>query len=225
MHTTLIKKYKYIIIAALGVLAAYVLVMAGVELRLSELRLQTQLIITEHETQLATIAEITARNGADATTERMIRDCTIAERTRFDELLVRLDSGLSRVELTELERLFGRCGNFFAERKAVMVARLAREIEIYEEFVRQLGNLTGADESETYQVPEWKELASLEQKQSELFSELVSQQDLIISNLLSGKSPDSEEITTVLQNVSQIQETLVVTNKQATALRTTLVSL
>lgn len=218
-------KIKYALALLLGIALVFFLVSFAVNERLSDLQLETKVLISEQETLLATIAETTARNGADEMTETIIKDCSIAERTRFDELLSTLNSGLNRAQLTELERLFGRCGNFFAERKSVMVSRLQREIEIYETFVNQLSNLSGEDEAIEYKVAEWKNLSELEAKQSDLFSKLVLLQDQIITELLSGSTPDSEEIATILQQVKETQETLVVTKSQATDIRSILVSL
>ena len=139
-----------------GIALVYFIVSAAVNERLSDLQLETKILISEQETLLASIAEITARNGADKVTEQIIVDCSTTERIRFDELLGSLNRGLNRSELTELERLFGRCGNFFSQRKSVMVSRFQREVEIYETFVLQLSSLSGNDEIGPHNVSGWK---------------------------------------------------------------------
>jgi hypothetical protein len=187
--------------------------------RLEDVHQETKLLIADQTGLLSTIAETTARNGADAITERIIRDCSLTERTTFDDLLGKLNSGLSRQQLIELERLFGRCGNFYAERKAVMVARFEREIEIYELLVTQLSAVSESDVSEQYAVANWRELMELERKQSELFSELVRTQDSIISALLDGKTAQSQEIKTILTDAQQIQGSLLVAAQQAAVVR------
>lgn len=206
-------------------LIGYYIVTLAVNERLSDLQLQTEVLIAEQATRLSSIAEATARNGADAITEQIIKDCSLTERNRFDDLLGRLNRGLSGTELAELERLFGRCGSFYSARKAVMVARLQREYEVYLNYVRQLENLSGQSQSERYNLSGWEQLASLELKQSELFSELVRDQDEIISTLLSGKAPSSPEITSILERVQATQGTLFVTNAQAGEVRSELISL
>ena len=90
--------------------------------KLEDLKSTLEVQITEQRALLSTIAETTARNGADEVTERVITDCALDERAQFDELLGKLDTGLNRTELVILERLFGRCGSFYSERKSVMVA-------------------------------------------------------------------------------------------------------
>lgn len=219
------KNFKPVLALLLGIVLVIFIVSFVVNQRLSELQQETKLLISEQETLLAAIAVTTARNGADEITERIIKDCSGSERNQFDQLLGGLNNGLTRSQLVELERLFGRCGNFFAERKSVMVSRLEREIEIYETFVNQLSNLTDTDNLEEYKVSEWKELSELETRQSELFSELVAVQDEIITLLLKGEAPGSEEVTLVLREATEIQETLIVTEAQATNIRSTLVSL
>tara|TARA_B100000508_G_scaffold120126_2_gene101111 strand:- start:12591 stop:13274 length:684 start_codon:yes stop_codon:yes gene_type:complete len=204
---------------------AYLFASNIVDSAFSDLEKNTRAQIADQETLLAAITETTARNGADAVTESIVRDCSLKERTAFDDLLGRLNDGLYQSELIELERLFGRCGSFFAERKSVMVARLAREIEIFEAYVQQLAILEGESVLADYQVEQWKELSAAEQNQSELFTKLVRKQDEIISTLLSGKAASSEEILAILQEVREIQETLVVVNQQASNLRSQLVSL
>ncbi len=224
---TLNRKSGSIIVVALIIvlLGGYFAIKFAVNERLHELQLETQVLIQEQKTLLTSIAEITSRNGADELTERIIKDCSISERVRFDELLASLDRGLARAQLSELERLFGRCGSFYAERKAIMVSRMLREYEVLEILVTQLSNLTGNDASVDYHLAEWKELSDLEMKQSDLFSSLVTLQDKIISSLLSGNGASSEEIAKILQEVKTIQQTLAVTNSQAAAVRSQLMPL
>lgn len=209
-------------ILAIG--SVYFLVHTLAENRFQNLESQTRVLISQQQAILATIAETTARNGADSVTERIVRDCSLSERSAFDTLLGDLDSGLSQTELVELERLFGRCGGFYSERKSVMVSRLVREIEVYQTYVNQLQTLLESDVADEFQIPQWNKLAQEEQKQSDLFSQLVTKQDQIISTLLTGKSADSTEIEEILREVNEIQGTLVVTNKQVANTRAELTS-
>jgi hypothetical protein len=225
MNTQTTSKMKLVAAFVFGVALIYILVGTLTENRFRELELQTRLLISQQESVLATIAETTARNGADSVTERIVRDCPIDERSSFDTLLGNLNNGLSQSQLVELERLFGRCGGFYSERKSVMVSRLAREIEVYEAYVSQLGVVLNQDMSSEFKTAQWNKLAEEEQKQSELFSQLVVEQDSIISTLLTGKSASSDEIIEILRQVKEIQDTLVVTNKQISNIRSELISL
>ncbi len=216
---------KYIFIGALMFVFVYALTAGIVDSRLNEYKETLTGQIAEQETLLAAIAETIARGGADTITESIIRDCTLSERASFDDLLGRLNSSLSYSQLVELERLFGRCASFFSERKSVMSARFAREIEVYENHVIQLSAIDGNDLSEKYSVDSWHALAAEEQKQNELFTELVQLQEEIIKTLLEGSSIDSTEIVDILTRVSEVQGILAVSSQQAAAIRSELVSL
>lgn len=226
MNTTeTIKKHSLL----LGIVAVVLLSIAisayVVKERLEDLTSVTKVQLAEQKTLLLTIAETTARNGADSVTELIVRDCPIDDRSRFDILLGNLNSGLSAAELNELEQLFGVCGGFYAERKAVMVSRLARETEIYESYVRQLEVLTGKDESTEQQLEEWKTLVEGEQTQSVLFTEMVRSQKEIIDALIEGNSSDSEEIANILNEVRETREALLLTKTQTDELRSELTAL
>jgi hypothetical protein len=210
----------------LTALAVFVLVMlfarGMIQARFDDLRSTMTSQIAEQQRLLSTIAEITARNGADTITETIVRDCTVTERSDFDTLLGRLDTGLTFAELNKLERLFGRCGTFYAARKSVMVARMEREVEIYESYVSQLASISSKKDIEGYQIEQWKALVNEEKKQSELFSKLVTLQDKIIRTLLTGKQSSSPEIRTILNEVKEVQETHAVSSTQASDIRATL---
>jgi hypothetical protein len=217
------KKQKTMITLLAGIVTAvvivYVVSLQVTNARLEQLSSHTETTLAEQQTLLVAIAEATARNGADSVTESVIKDCPANERNQFDDLLSNLNHGLSNTELTTLERLFGRCGAFYAQRKAVMVSRLAREIEVYEYYVEQLSLITGNDQSEIYSIEEWQTLVAEEQKISSLFAELVSLQDEIITSLLAGNSSQSDELSAILLKANEVQETLVVANTQAGMMR------
>lgn len=216
---------KTVLLGAFVLLAfAYVGGILIAKERVSSLRTVLMVQAADQRALLNTIAETTARNGADVVTEAIVKDCSVSERTAFDALLSRLDSGLGQSELVTLERLFGRCGSFYAERKSVMVARLDREVEIYKNYVQQLETIGGAD-IDSYNVPLWEELAKDEKRQSEVFSSLVSQQDQIISTLMSGRLATSEEVLKILAQVKTSQQELADSNASAAQKRAQLISL
>ncbi|MCA9360566.1 hypothetical protein KC730_01600, partial [Candidatus Kaiserbacteria bacterium] len=164
--------------------------------------------------------------GADAVTESIVKDCSINERLQFEELLGKLDSKLSQAQLVELERLFGRCGAFFSERKSVMVAKLVREVEILNNYVTQLNViLNDENDSDEFLLETWTELAIEEKKRSDQLAELVQLQDKIITALLNGKSVQSTEILGIMQTVKEVQENLTLSNIKATEARAKLITL
>lgn len=222
------KKHKTlnrVLAGFLCVVVLYTLATVLMQLRLKNLREQIVLQISKQQTLLVGVAETTARNGADVVTESIIKDCSVVERTEFDDLLGRLDKGLSKTELVKLESLFSRCGSFYAERKSLMVSRLAREVEVYITHVEQLETLSNNSVFETYKIDAWKQLVEQERTQSEFFSSLVTRQDTIISTLMSGSRADSVEMKAVLKKAQETQESLIATNRQAAGTRATLIPL
>jgi len=195
-----------------------------VEKKLNDLESRIQVMTSDQKALLTTIAETTARNGADQITESIVRDCTTSERSRFDTLLGRLNSGLSKSELSELSRLYDRCGTFYAERKSVMVARLSREIEVYESYVQQLKTVSDKKTVASYSVERWKELAEAEKRQSNAFTNLAQLQGTIISLLNDGKSPTSKEVNDTLTKVKEQQQILAVANTEASEIRKSLLN-
>lgn len=180
---------------------------------------------SEQRVLLVGIAETTARNGADAVTEAVVKDCSTTERDRFDKQLGRLDAGLSRAELVELDALFSSCGSFFAERKSLMVARMKREFDLYESYTEQLEVLRATELDKESKVEEWRALVELEARQNELFTSLVTLQGRIIDELLAGNTINSPEMTEILAEVREVRENLTLAGTQASSVRSEVLSL
>ncbi len=216
---------KNLLALIFGAVLLYLLVTVMVDQRLQDHEYNVRLLIADQESTLIAIAETTARNGADAVTESIVQDCNITEREEFDSLLGRLNSGLARSELQTLERLFGRCGSFYSDRKTVMVSRLAREIEVFESYVSLLSLISGKDIAPEMKVAEWQALAAEERQQSELFAQLVRIQDEIITLLLAGESTASPGMEEVLRSARETQEGLLYASKQSQRIRAELIPL
>jgi hypothetical protein len=222
--TVLPKKLQIAGLVVLVVVSSYIAGEYIAATRVAAARATLESTIEQQRVTLETLSEITARNGGDEVTDLIIKDCSVEERKAFDALLGRLDSGLAHVELETLDRLFGRCGYFFAHRKSIMVARLEREVALYKTFVSQLETITGSSMQDEYMVNNWTMLVDNENKQRELFMNLVLLQDQIIATLLQGKFTTSNEIQTILNEVKETQATLATTNTQTADLRAILVT-
>ncbi|MEY2664976.1 MAG: hypothetical protein RLZZ480_81 [Candidatus Parcubacteria bacterium] len=216
IHTNRYSKAAYVVLL---IIVAYVAALFIARVRLETFREQAQAAVTEQQAVLVEIAEITGRNGGDESADVIVHDCAVDERVAFDDLLGRLNDGLSQSDLTKLDRLFGRCGTFHAERKALMVARLERELEVFTTFVDGLAALTVEDEQKKYMLATWRELVEEEKKQSALYTSLVTEQDKIITTLLSGKRAESAEMKAVLEEARETRESLLMSNQQAAILR------
>jgi hypothetical protein len=170
--------------------------------------------IAKQELVLATIADLTKRNEADEITERIVVDCSPTERQRFETLLDKLSSSITRTELTELDSLFFVCGRYFADKKSVMAARLAREVSVYEEYISLRSRILSTNDELTERVSLWQRVADDELTSAADFTRLVELQRDIIMALMAGKSRDSEEITNTPRNVTEIKNNMTVRVQQ-----------
>lgn len=175
-------------------------------------------LVNEKSAHLAELALITDRNGADEIAERIIADCT--RREEYESYLIRLGS-LSKQELVTMQNLFENCGSFYAERKALMVSRLAHEYESYAEYVALLAELRDVTVQKSNQEI-FSEIVTLETERSTLLTEQAVIQEDIITHLISGKTAQSIEVTTLVQEAQQIAELLTVQDKRVDVLRASL---
>ncbi|MFM2339450.1 MAG: hypothetical protein RLZZ360_86 [Candidatus Parcubacteria bacterium] len=181
--------------------------------------------IAEQELVLATIADLTKRNEADEITERIVVDCQPTERQRFEVLLDKLSASISKPELSELDRLFFACGRYFADKKSVMAARLAREVTVYDEYITLRSRILETEDEKTNRVALWQRIAEDELTMAADFTQLVELQGDIILALLAGKSRDSEEIMNTLKSVTDLKNNMTVRMQQIETTRRELQSL
>lgn len=203
----------------------YLMVTNLVDSRFNEIESATRAQADAQHEVLVDLAESIKKNEADDVVKKLVRDCSASEREEFEGLLNRLDDNLGEQELTKLQSLFGRCGSFYADRKLVMVSRLEREVEAYEAYADQLSVVTNTDQASKLGIEEWNSLLDIEIKRAELFSRLAPLQESIIIALQNGRSPDSPEITEILQEVTEVKELLFVVSKQTEKLRAELLPL
>ncbi len=190
--------------------------------RLDEARSAALVDIADQRTVMQSLSEVMARGGADTITEAVIKDCEPAERQRFDALLGKLSATISRAELVELSRLFDRCAYFYARQKAVMAARLTREVDVYKLLIDRLKRLEPTADPATFSETVWDELAKLEREQSRYFNDLVSIQGKIISAMVNGAQATSPELDALRKEAGEAQEMLTFNAIQMNEQRTSL---
>jgi hypothetical protein len=186
---------------------------------LTNTNLALDTLVAEQEVVLITIADLVKQSAADEITERIIVDCSGTERQEFDSLLNKLSVTISRVELESLDKLFLKCGRFYADRKSVMAARLLREVSVYKSLItlqQQTGTL---DEVALSRVARWQQIAEAELDIAKNFTKLVDLQGDIILTLLAGKDRTSPEITTTLEAVKETRDAMTVQTKQTENIR------
>ena len=168
---------------------------------------ELKLLIAEQAATLVAIAEVTDRDGADAVVSRLVKDCELEDRARFDTLLGRL-AQLQRAEQVEVQQLFDACGDFYAERKAVMVARLKREYEVYADYITLLSIADTRKDFPSYPTQQWSELVELEQQRSDISTQLVAIQGDLIDALLDGVLVGSAEMIAKITVAQELKDNL-----------------
>lgn len=170
--------------------------------------------IAEQEKVLVKITDLIQQNGADETLSKIITDCSSDERQQFDTLLGGLSAHVSGNQLTTLNTLFYKCGSFYAVRRAVMAARLQREVAIYADYVALQDELLSKATTSNTRVNQWLQLAAVELNLAEDFNHLVKLQGDIIAALMSGKTKNSPEITGTLTEVATTRDDMTILSKQ-----------
>lgn len=218
------KETKYILFGLLGAGFLFFLVSLYVHVQESEYVSLVELRIAKQEAVLIAIAEVTDRDGADAVVSSVLKDCSTEDRQQFDQMLGSL-AMLKGAELVKVNQLFSACGNFYAERKAMMVARFVREFEVYQDYVELRTLVDSRTLTITYPVESWLELVGLEQRRSDLFSELVQIQGEIITTLLDDVSIDSERMQKSVVRAQEVKDTISYTGAKIDTLRDAIVGL
>lgn len=218
------KETKYILFGLLGAGFLFFLVSLYVHVQESEYVSLVELRIAKQEAVLIAIAEVTDRDGADAVVSSVLKDCSTEDRQQFDQMLGSL-AMLKGAELVKVNQLFSACGNFYAERKAMMVARFVREFEVYQDYVELRTLVDSRTLTITYPVESWLELVGLEQRRSDLFSELVQIQGEIITTLLDNVSIDSERMQKSVVRAQEVKDTISYTGAKIDTLRDAIVGL
>ena len=208
MHFLPQSKKKIILLFSVGMFICLLCASLYIKQKQSQIVALTELKIAEQETTLSSIALLTSKDGADSVVENIIKDCSPENRARFDEQLSQLQL-LRGQQLVEMDQLFGACGNFFAERKAVMVARLEREFEVYKNLIEILTVADIRKDQTQYDQDSWEKLVMMEKNRSELSLKLVEIQGDIITALRTNISLSSDSMQNLLVDGQKTKESLV----------------
>ncbi len=180
-------------------------------------------LIETQITTLGTLAETIDTDGANATVDAVVKDCSAGDRERFDYLLSNLQT-LKGSSLQEVDTLFARCGDYFALRKAVMVAMLEREFAAYQSYISILQHIDARADVVTYPTEGWQSLIALEKTRSLHTAELVTVQGDIIAALRAGELVTGKAITDQLATANETKENLSLAGVQVDTLRQQLLS-
>jgi hypothetical protein len=164
-------------------------------IKVAENRLKVAVAELESATVLAEgnfieLANQIARGEMTEQAQAIIADCTVGERTQFENRLVKLDTGLSRSDLQELDALFSRCAPVTAIQRAVSLIELEYFYESAKTLNNQLQLLQDKTDESTF-ITNAEKLLVHERAISQLLFDQVSLQKEIIDELQLGLPVES----------------------------------
>ena len=211
-------KLYYGVAVLAGCFVAYVVIQAAISARLQSVTSLLTVDLQKAEEALRTIAATTARLGVDQTADTIISNCPSSDLASYNQLLGRLNQGLSPIELQQLDRDFGRCGYRNDQRRAILVLQFESQVQMAEQQIA-LHELAGGSSPFEERLSLWQELLQAEQALTMQFRRLTELQDQIIQTLLLGAAAGSPEIEEILLEVKQTRDAMTVRNLQLDTLR------
>jgi uncharacterized protein YutE (UPF0331/DUF86 family) len=212
---------SHIIISSQALILALFITCTGWYIHREQIKVHESIVkmIDNQVSRISELARITDSNGADEIISTIVTDCK--SRNEFESYLVHLNTA-SRKELLEAQQLFNVCGGFYAERKALMVSKLDREYKILTDYVALLSKLGDLDQR-IQANRKWEEVINLENTRSSLLNEQVDIQEKIISLLIKNEPNTKKDVTDLLHRADEINQSLMVTDKQVDEVRNALV--
>lgn len=175
----------------IGAILIYFVSSFTTERRLNEYQLSLETSATYTRTEVQSLVDLIARGDATPATTKIIVDCTPEERIQFETLLMQLDAGLSRQELSELDNLFGRCASVVSVRRALTLMELSQKVESLETLVTQRKQVGTFEELDAY-LADLRALVSAEQSLTELSFMMIYLQREIIDTLQAGDATEEQ---------------------------------
>lgn len=211
--------YYYRLAALLiGIAVAYFVVSFAVQSRLQSLSTVAGEEFAQSEAAAQALVTVISRLGADQVADTIVSNCPAADLAKYNNLLGRLNDGLSQSELQDLDRNFGRCGYRNYQRRSILVLQLDHLVSAMLISHRQLVSLH-ANKISTEEIALWQDLLEAEYTLTQQFRRLTELQDQIIQALLLGGTITSPEIEEILLEVKQVRDAMTVRNLQLETLR------
>lgn len=193
MKNFLTKNKIYLVGILCGVLLVFVFSELTTQKRLSNFNQTLDQQIAEHLKELSALAMAIGQATGNDEANSLFPTCPSGENSEYENLLSRLDSGLSQTELSRLEVVFANCAGVVAGRRLSLAYQLDRHTQALADFV-MLEVANKAKTIDLEQLAKWQELAATEQKIGRELSEVTVLQKQIILALKSGLAKESEEV-------------------------------
>lgn len=159
------------------------------------------------------------KNGGDSYSQAVrINDCSNEDRSKFDSLLSNLKEQ-SRTDTLELRDLFNSCAYYYATVQTVSVAKLRREVQVYEDLLKMSKVFNKESSKKLKNITKWKEIVQKETERANLHNELVVIQRDIIDQLLAYKTIQDPDVQSLNAQAREVSENIIFLTKQIDELR------
>lgn len=193
MKNFLTENKIYLVGILCGILLVFVVSELTAQKRLSNFNQTLDQQIAKHLEELSVLATAIGQTTGNDEANSLFPACPSGENGEYENLLSRLDNGLSQAELSRLEVVFANCAGTVAGRRL----SLAYQLDRHTQALADLAKLEAVNKAKTIdlaQLVKWQELSTTEQKIGSELSEVTNLQKQIILALKSGLAKESEEV-------------------------------
>lgn len=166
--------------------------------------------VTTLREQVVQAADKARRGTGDEASARVVSDCPVDDRKRFDSLLDLLSKNITAPQLVELEVLFYKCGYYYSSQKALAAVLFEQIVTSFARLQTLQTQTLREDIVMSNEMVLWQKVVEAEIKSANYFSRLTQLQGDIIDQLLSGKTATSPDVLSILTEVQNTRNQMVV---------------
>jgi len=173
----------------IGAVAVFAIAEWTTDKKLDQYQLSLEQVAVIYQVEVTNLVNLLASGGAPEATNKIIIDCSTEERNRFELLLMQLDGGLSKNELTEVDGLFGRCAATASFRRALTLIELSQKTKSLETIVAQRKQVGSYEKYDQF-LTTLRDLITAEQEVTQYSFAMVYLQREIIDVLRTGEADE-----------------------------------
>ena len=201
-----------------GVIAVYGLASTIATHRTQAAQVLLQEEITRLESEAVKVAAAINKNETMYGVDQLLSNCSVEDRSDFETLLSRLESGLSKAELSNLSQFFDRCAAVSAQKRTILTIYLENIVKSLSVAIEARKSLSKYEEMDT-RLMRYQELLQAEKVINTQLFTLVDLQAEIITSLQTGVGVVSKEADLLRSKGGTIQSEIAAKTEIANLLR------
>lgn len=205
MSKNIFSRYKYQIGGIIfGGFIVFIISSLVINQALSEIKNSLNANIAETSSSILQYESLQSSRQKLALTEELIPSCSNENQSFFDDLLVRLDSGLNSSELTKLQFLIESCGYASVRQERHLQSLISLELDKIDILTNLRESISNVDEIEN-EIIDIKIRQAVRLEANNLNYELVKIQQAIVAELMNNLTIESEQIQALLKTASEVK--------------------